>query len=283
MDLTLTNGTKMISLNSDGIYLQPELEGLTGLPNIRSTSGVNAGADGGWTSAQFFDARLISIKCVIAAQNPATVEQKRRELMSLLALGKANPLEIRFTTESGNAYTINARVTGVTAPLGQILKKQDVLIQLRADDPLIYAYNEEGGTVATLLVQQPSGGFEIPFTIPLTINGGEGYTSVVNSGTEAVYPVIELTGPLHNPSVVNQTGNQIIELDNLTMSASDKVVIDTQTRTVTLNGADVYDLLSEDSSFMTILPGENIMALNSDTTSDAGTAKIKFKQGFITI
>lgn len=283
MDLTLTNGTKTISLNSDGIYLQPELEGLTGLPNIRSTSGVNAGADGGWTSAQFFDARLISIKCVIADQNPATVEQKRRELMSLLALGKANPLEIRFTTESGNAYTINARVTGVTAPLGQILKKQDVLIQLRADDPLIYAYNEEGGTVATLLVQQPSGGFEIPFTIPLTINGGEGYTSVVNSGTEAVYPVIELTGPLHNPSVVNQTGNQIIELDNLTMSASDKVVIDTQTRTITLNGADVYDLLSEDSSFMTILPGENIMALNSDTTSDAGTAKIKFKQGFITI
>lgn len=283
MDLTLTNGTKTISLNSDGIYLQPELEGLTGLPNIRSTSGVNAGADGGWTSAQFFDARLISIKCVIADQNPATVEQKRRELMSLLALGKTNPLEIRFTTESGNAYTINARVTGVTAPLGQILKKQDVLIQLRADDPLIYAYNEEGGTVATLLVQQPSGGFEIPFTIPLTINGGEGYTSVVNSGTEAVYPVIELTGPLHNPSVVNQTGNQIIELDNLTMSASDKVVIDTQTRTVTLNGADVYDLLSEDSSFMTILPGENIMALNSDTTSDAGTAKIKFKQGFITI
>lgn len=283
MDLTLTNGTKTISLNSDGIYLQPELEGLTGLPNIRSTSGVNAGADGGWTSAQFFDARLISIKCVIADQSPAIVEQKRRELMSLLALGKANPLEIRFTTESGNAYTINARVTGVTAPLGQILKKQDVLIQLRADDPLIYAYNEEGGTVATLLVQQPSGGFEIPFTIPLTINGGEGYTSVVNSGTEAVYPVIELTGPLHNPSVVNQTGNQIIELDNLTMSASDKVVIDTQTRTITLNGADVYDLLSEDSSFMTILPGENIMALNSDTTSDAGTAKIKFKQGFITI
>lgn len=283
MDLTLTNGTKTISLNSDGIYLQPELEGLTGLPNIRSTSGVNAGADGGWTSAQFFDARLISIKCVIADQSPAIVEQKRRELMSLLALGKANPLEIRFTTESGNAYTINARVTGVTAPLGQILKKQDVLIQLRADDPLIYAYNEEGGTVATLLVQQPSGGFEIPFTIPLTINGGEGYTSVVNSGTEAVYPVIELTGPLHNPSVVNQTGNQIIELDDLTMSASDKVVIDTQTRTVTLNGADVYDLLSEDSSFMTILPGENIMALNSDTTSDAGTAKIKFKQGFITI
>ena len=283
MDLTLTNGTKTISLNSDGIYLQPELEGLTGLPNIRSTSGVNAGSDGGWTSAQFFDARLISIKCVIADQSPAIVEQKRRELMSLLTLGKANPLEIRFTTESGNAYTINARVTGVTAPLGQVLKKQDVLIQLRADDPLIYAYNEEGGTIATLLVQQPSGGFEIPFTIPLTINGGEGYTSVVNSGTEAVYPIIELTGPLHNPSVVNQTGNQIIELDNLTMSATDKVVIDTQTRTVTLNGADVYDLLSEDSSFMTILPGENIMALNSDTTSDTGTAKIKFKQGFITI
>ena len=51
MDLTLTNGTKTISLNSDGIYLQPELEGLTGLPNIRSTSGVNAGSDGGWTTS----------------------------------------------------------------------------------------------------------------------------------------------------------------------------------------------------------------------------------------
>ena len=283
MDLTLTIGNKTISLNNDGIYLQPELEGLTGLPNIRSTNGVNAGADGGWTSAQFFDARLISIKCVIANQNPSIVEQKRRELMSLLALGKMNPLELRFTTESGNAYTINARVTSVTAPLGQIVKKQDVLIQLRADDPLIYSYNEEGGTTATLLVQQPSGGFQIPFTIPLEITGGEGFTTVTNSGTESVYPTIELTGPLHNPSVINQTGNQKIELDNLTMADADVVVIDTQTRTVTLNGADVYDLLSEDSSFMTILPGDNIMALNSDTTSDTGTAKIKFKQGFITI
>lgn len=283
MELTLASSTREISLNSDSIYLQPELEGLTGLPNIRSTNGVSAGSDGGWTSAQFFDARSISIKCVIANEDEKVVENKRRELMSLLAQGKTEELELRFTTSAGNAYMVKARVTGTTAPLGQILKKQDVLIQLRADDPLIYAYNEEGGTVATLFVLKATGGFEIPFQIPLVITGGEGYTAVSNVGTEVVYPNIVLNGPLHNPQVINQTNNQKIELVNTTLSSTDVVEIDTRTRTVTLNGSDVYDYLSEDSSFLQLEPGDNTMALISDTASDTGSAQIKFKQGFITI
>lgn len=282
MDLTLASKNKEISLNSDSIYLQPDLEGLSGLPNIRSTNGVNSGADGGWTSAQYFDARLISIKCTIADNDILKVEHKRQELMSLLAIGKREELDLKFTTETGSAYAIKVRVTGVTASLGQILKKQDILIQLRADDPLLYAYNEEGGTTATLLVMRPTGGFNIPFTIPLQIEGGEGYQIVQNVGTEAVYPTIILNGPLHNPTVINQTNNQKVELD-LVLAATDEVNIDTQTRTVTLNGRDVYDLLSEDSSFLQIEPGDNVMALISGTTSDSGSARIKFKQGFITI
>ena len=203
-----------MNLNSpeESIYLVPELEGLTTLPEIRTSSGVNAGADGGWTSAQLFDARLISMRLVIANEDIAVVESKRRLLNTLLAQGRNEELALNITTEAGNAYTVNVRVTSVSASLDRVLHKQDFLIQFRADDPLIYGSTEGGGVEAILNVQKALGGFAIPFTFPLAIGGGSDGTVVQNVGTETVYPIITLYGNLHSPTVINRTTNQQLQI-----------------------------------------------------------------------
>ena len=202
-----------MELNSaaDGIYLVPELEGLAGLPEIRTTSGVNAGYDGGWTSAQNYDARLIAIRGVIASRDVAQVEAQRRKLASLLGQGRKEQLTLRFTTEAGNAYTISVRTISCEMALQRVLNKQDFLIQLRADDPLIYDDGASGGTEAILRVQQALGGFEINFGLPLAIGGSSDATAVEN-GAETVYPIIKLYGPLHSPTVVNMTTNQQMQI-----------------------------------------------------------------------
>ena len=214
IQVTLKSSTIEMNLNSpeESIYLVPELEGLTTLPEIRTSSGVNAGADGGWTSAQLFDARLISMRLVIANEDIAVVESKRRLLNTLLAQGRNEELTLNITTEAGNAYTVNVRVTSVSASLDRVLHKQDFLIQFRADDPLIYGSTEGGGVEAILNVQKALGGFAIPFTFPLAIGGGSDGTVVQNVGTETVYPIITLYGNLHSPTVINRTTNQQLQI-----------------------------------------------------------------------
>lgn len=210
---SIESSTTSMELNSatDGIYLVPELEGLAGLPEIRTTSGVNAGYDGGWTSAQNYDARLIAIRGVIASRDVAQVEAQRRKLASLLGQGRKEQLTLHFTTEAGNAYTISVRTISCEMALQRVLNKQDFLIQLRADDPLIYDDGASGGTEAILRVQQALGGFEINFGLPLAIGGSSDATAVEN-GAETVYPIIKLYGPLHSPTVVNMTTNQQMQI-----------------------------------------------------------------------
>ena len=63
----------------------------------------------------------------------------------------------------------------------------------------------------------------------------------------------------------------------------DIVVIDSQARTITKNGADIYYLKADGSEFPTLAPGENTLYLTSEQTSDEGYAEIKFKQGYLSI
>ena len=210
---SIESSTTKIELNSavDGVFLVPELDGLAGLPEIRTTSGVNAGYDGGWTSAQNYDARLISIRGVIANPDISKVEDKRRAIASLLGQGRKEQLTLRFTTEAGNAYAISVRTISCEMALQRVLTTQEFLIQLRADDPLIYDDGTTGGIAAILQPQRALGGFEINFGLPLAIGGGAEDT-VVDNGNETVYPVIKLYGALHSPTVVNRTTNQQMQI-----------------------------------------------------------------------
>lgn len=77
-----------IDLNSriDGFNLTPNIEGLLGLPEIRTSSGSNAGVDGGWTSEQYYEPRLINLTGNIVSFDRQEVAEKRRKLGALLAL-----------------------------------------------------------------------------------------------------------------------------------------------------------------------------------------------------
>lgn len=214
IQVVLKSSTTEMSLNDQesGIYLVPELDGLTGLPEIRTTSGVNAGYDGGWTSAQNFDARSITLRGVIANSDVATVERMRKQLISLLAEGKNEELTFDFVTEAGNAYELKVRTIACEMAMQSVLTQQEFLIQLRADDPLIYD-NSAGSESVIVQVQKALGGFQINFELPLSITGGEGDSTIENNGLEKAYPTVTMYGALHNPIIINQTTNQQMQIN----------------------------------------------------------------------
>lgn len=213
IQLVLKSSTAEMPLNDQalGIYLTPELDGLVGLPEIRTTSGVNAGYDGGWTSAQNYDARSITIRGVIANEDVATVERLRKQLVSLAGQGKSEELTLDLVTEAGNAYTLQVRTIALEMSMQSVLTQQQFMLQLRADDPLIYDAGESEHE-ATLQVAQATGGFTIDFELPLAITGGSEESVVNNDGLEEVPTIVKMYGALHNPKIINQTNNEQMQI-----------------------------------------------------------------------
>lgn len=266
--------------NEQSFYLQPDMEGVAGLPEIRVTSGENLGQDGSWTVDPKFGGRFMSITTTIANEDIAIVEQKRRELTALLA---ERTLKVKYVTSAGLTYTTDVTVMKCDVPIERLLKKSVFKINLVADDPIWYDNGTGAEIIARLYVQKSSSGFTIPFIIPFTIgNGGGSSTIVTNTGNTAIHIIMEAHGALHEPTIINQTtGKQIKILADLV--DSDVLMIDTKDETITLNGTDKYYLKSDTSAFFKLEAGDNEMVLKSNIADDAGYVDIKYKSGSIGI
>lgn len=299
MQIWLKGKNTEININGgreNSMYINPDLEGFSGLPEIRTSQGVNIGMDGGWTGEQNFEARFLSIIGVIADHDIAVVEQKRRELFALLAEKR---LLLRYVTDAGNTYTTNVVVLGVVSGIGALRQKAQYKLNLKADDPLWYDYGGGSGIVATLQIGKPEGGFRFPVTFPLIIEGGGSqYTTVKNTGTSTIDPVITIFGPIHQPKVINQTTNQFMQI-LADLTANDVVIVNTHLKTIVQvdkaaydeatnngtepSGTDIYYLKSDGSTFIKLASGDNNLALTSAVTSDTGRATVKFSSGFMGI
>lgn len=280
--LWLIGANRQINLQDpqQSYYLQPDIEGLAGLPGIRTSEGINVGKDGGWTGPQNYDPRFISVPVMIANPDVATVEVRRRDLVTLLAEKR---LILKYITEGGSTYTTKVVVMDAPIAIQKLLTKSILKINLKADDPLLYDFvSTGGGLMATLNVRKPSNGFEINFTLPLEIPGTSESTAVENTGTSSVAPIITLYGPLQEPTIVNQTTNQQMQI-LADLNENDLLVINTALETITLNGTDVYYYKADGSEFIEIGPGVNEMYLTSLEGGAEGYAEVKFNSGYIGI
>lgn len=280
MSLRLVGANSSLELNSPttSIYLQEELEGLSTLPAIRETKGMNIGMDGGWTSAQFYEPRLVTIKGVIANKDVSVVELRRRQLIQILSEKK---LRLEFQTEAGNLYELDVVVAGLTMPINKILTSSYFKISLRADDPLIYDNTSSTGREAILnRSTNASSGFPINFPINFQLGNYESRPTINNFGTSTVYPVITVTGELTNPEIVNITTNEYFKI-NTTISNGSVAVIDTQAHTLVIDGVTSYSDIADGSSWIHLQPGNNEFFLTSDENTDTGYATISYRVGYM--
>ncbi len=67
---------------------------------------------------------------------------------------------------------------------------------------------------------------------------------------------------------VSSYGSVTMTIEGVNMVAGDELIIDTEHMTVTLNGANIIDRVSDDSAFFKLQPGENDIIVEGGTTAD---------------
>ncbi len=118
-------------------------------------------------------------------------------------------------------------------------------LQFAASDPKRYAVNES--TSPTVGLPSPGvGGLTFPLTFPLAFGtpGTPGSTTVTNAGEAPTWPIYTLTGPITGPIIT--TGISVLRFaTDFELALGQTIVIDTDTRSVLLDGVARPDVLTQ--------------------------------------
>lgn len=269
----------LVTLSADANGGNFIITGVTGLgaADIRTSSFLFSGRNGGLVTDQFYGFRTIAITGKIGAIGGSREQARldRATLQNAMPLGETFPIDI--TLFDGTTYTADVSLTDLKLEYMQGGYLSDFLLQLTAGDPLFYS-TDGGDTHSAIVNRVTQGGYVTPYILPVSWASGSSPTIVDNTGDSLVYPVITLTGSAVNPSIENQLTGEIFSL-TLTMSVSDVVVIDMGKRTVTLNGASIMGNRDAGSLWWGLQPGNNPLVLDSDSSGDTVIATVVWRNG----
>ncbi len=170
-----------------------------------------------------------------------------------------------------------------------------VSTQFHATDPRIYAVTQ----TASVGLPVPTAGLTFPVTFPLTFGSvAPSGVTVTNSGNTESRPVLVITGPVTNPSVINASiaGSPTLKFTNpnqvgYTVAAGDQLVIDLDTPHSILyyvggvaSGsapASRGSWLAHGSTWWNLPQGANLIQfLSQDSVSVAGTVTVQYASAY---
>ncbi|MEU9349025.1 hypothetical protein AB0D74_48295 [Streptomyces sp. NPDC048278] len=226
---TLTLGA--VDANGVAWFLQT-MEGWDS-PESRSEFTDREADHGAWASPVYLSSRPITLAGTIVAPSQDLLDDAMDQLRA--AAGLADTLLIVSETVPKQAAVrrsgkpLMQYVTGSTATYS---------VMVTAADPRRYSTDLSSGTTP---LPSTTGGLTFPVTFPVTFSATTvaGTIAAVNSGDFETRPVLTITGPVTAPSIgalyPDGTVRQLIY--SLDLAAGDVLTIDTDARTVLLNGS----------------------------------------------
>jgi hypothetical protein len=250
------------------------LDGLRALPGIRSNDLAKPRQHGSYAGLSFYDERIFTVDLeVFAPKSGASFESVIAGIGSAFTISDpALLLPFEFLLPGWvESRRLLCRPTKFAQPIDQWFQfnRSKAPVEFTAPDPLIYSSTLH--TQSTGL-PSPTAGLTFPVTFNVTFGASTGGSmSVTNAGNFTSPPVITITGPVTNPTISLPASGAFMKF-NISLGASDVLVIDMAARTVTLNGtASRYNTVSTGSSWWGIVPGTSSIGVAS-TDSAAVTA-----------
>lgn len=259
--------------------IEPGISGLSSAA-IRTGDGVYSGADGAYVSSQLYGARTIIFTGFYLANSCVEADELRLKLVTGLRIRYLFPIYI--TSFSQKHYFTEGYITDIKADI-EGSRAGEFQITILCPDPMIYD-GRDGTNQNSVWLEQPfykegAGGFVIDYKQPVEWKAGQQSSIITNNGTMETYPILNLTGTFHSPTIRNLTTGRFITFSDLDIVDS-TLLIDMKNRVITLNGVSRASYRTTDSTWWSLIPGENRLVLETTTDTDTDFGMIRYKQGY---
>lgn len=268
-----------------------------GRPPVRDNDVDQPSMDGQWAGPDYWAARQVQIDAAIRVPGDA---QACHDMVASLQ-GVFDQPAVRLVGGQGMAFRIKrpgrpvkqltVRVRKLDPEYKQVIHGYVPLdIELLAHDPVFYA--DEETTTEIPLGWLTGGGFAAPVVAPIYVQDGTVAADrpgwVTNSGTSDAWPIIRITGPCANVTVINAATGRTLSLPTLNLFAGQWVEIDTRPgyRTVTTQSggnASVYLSPASRIDLFSLAPGTSEMRWTAFDATGTSRMRLTWRDAYIAL
>jgi hypothetical protein len=268
----------------DSVYQILTLDGLEDLPVIRNQDDNRGYQDGMWTGRDFLSGRTLTFVMTVRGDTNYSMNYYLDLLQTNLVPQQQGTGLLQFQLPGSDLQRINARVRrrSITINTEYSSGLATATYEFFCPDPryyddtlkstdLINATATAGRTYNRVYTTPPTAVYNNPFEDGMYFGGGAGAPNLItNDGWTTTYPIITIQGPAANPRVTNVTAGLYLQVDT-TLGTADELVLNTDLRTVTLNGVSRRALLNNASTWFAAPPGTSYYTFTA-TGTDGNTA-----------
>ena len=268
-----------------------------GRPPVRDNDVDQPSMDGMFAGPDYWAARQVQFDAAIKIPgNAAACHDKVAELQAVsdpaaVRLVGGQGLTLRVKRPGRPVKQLTGRVRRIDPEYRQVIHGYVPLdIEFVAHDPTWYA--DEESTTEIPLGWLTGGGFAAPVVAPIYVQDGTVAADrpgwVTNSGDADAWPVVRITGPCANASVIHVASGRTLALPTLNLTAGQWVELDTRPgyRTVTReNGGNASVYLSPSSrlDLFTLPPGQSEMRWTAFDATNTARLRLTWRDAYIAL
>lgn len=237
--------------------------------------------DGAYDAQTFLGGREIELSGTVVSPDTDRLEHCMQALAATMVDG-SRLYDVVRSSPAGDKL-VRARRADVVQIMPTSPVSADWVLPLWSPDPRKYDANEFSDSTGL-----PAGinGLSIPAAVPLAIaaNGASGRVDSMNNGTADTFPIVEITGPVTNPSITIENTGMVLAFD-LTLTVSDILTIDPGAGQIVINGsASRESALQARSSLLahfTLPPGSSSITYRATASPGGSLMTVRVRSAWV--
>lgn len=157
-------------------------------------------------------------------------------------------------------------------------KTQKASINFKAPDPYWQSVTESETEIVTWI-----GGLTFPLQFPTAFStAGEKRINVINAGDVETPIRVEISAPATNPTLTHVGTGEFIRVKR-ELTGNDVLVVTTDfgNKRVEIDGVSKFNYIDQETTFFSLLPGDNILEYTSDDEQEKARVRISYKNRYL--